>query len=83
MTEPPGIASNGEHADARGGRSPRHQRMQAAEELNMRKMIFWGTVFSGAIAAYLMYKRGESLGTIAKKATSSPVGSLIAELRTV
>lgn len=49
----------------------------------MRKMLLWGSVFSGAVAAYLMYKRGESLSTIAKKATTSPVGSLITELRAV
>ena len=47
----------------------------------MRKVLFWGTVASGAIAAYLMFKRGEKLGTIAKNATLNPVGSLVTELR--
>lgn len=47
----------------------------------MRKLIVWGTVLSGAVAAYLMYKRGEPLGSIAKKAGLNPVGSLITELR--
>ncbi len=48
----------------------------------MRKMIFWATVTSGVVAAYLMFKRGESIGTIAQKAVGNPVGSLVNELRT-
>jgi hypothetical protein len=47
----------------------------------MRKLIVWGSVAAGALAAYLMYKRGESFGTIAKKATLHPIGSLITELK--
>ncbi|HVG26699.1 MAG TPA: hypothetical protein VM865_03755 [Acidobacteriaceae bacterium] len=46
----------------------------------MRKLIVWGSIISGAVAAYLMYKRGESFTTIAKKATSNPIGSLVTEL---
>ena len=49
----------------------------------MRKVIFWTTILSGAIAAYLMFKRGESLGTIASQATTNPVGSLLGELKRV
>jgi hypothetical protein len=48
----------------------------------MRKLIVWGSVLSGVVAAYLMYKRGESLGTVVKRATLHPVGSLVAELKT-
>ena len=47
----------------------------------MRRLLFWATVASGAAAAYLMYKRGESVGTIASKAISNPVGTLAGELR--
>ena len=49
----------------------------------MRKFILWTTVISGAIAAYLMLKRGESLGTIASQTTQHPVGTLVAELKRV
>ena len=47
----------------------------------MRRLIFWGTVISGLAAAYLMYRRGESLPTIAKEAVSNPLGALTAELK--
>lgn len=47
-----------------------------------RKLLFWGTVAAGVVAAYLMYRRGESVGTIAVKAVSNPVGSLVSELQT-
>jgi hypothetical protein len=47
----------------------------------MRKLITYGTLIAGAVAAYMMYKRGESVGTIAKKATLNPIGSLISEMR--
>ena len=46
----------------------------------MRKAIFYATVISGFIAAYLMYRRGESLGAIAKQAIINPVGSLVSEV---
>ena len=48
----------------------------------MRRFIFWATVASGAVAAYLMFKRGESLGQIAQKTVGNPIGSLVNELRT-
>jgi len=48
----------------------------------MKRLFFWGTVFSGFAAAYLMYKRGEPLGNIAKKAASDPVGTFTSELKT-
>jgi hypothetical protein len=48
----------------------------------VQKLIFWGTVIAGATAAYLMYRRGASLGTIASKTLTNPVGSLVNEVQT-
>lgn len=47
----------------------------------MRKFIVWGSIAAGAVAAYLMYKRGTPIMTIAKKAITNPVGSLVTELK--
>lgn len=47
----------------------------------MKKIFFWATIASGVAAAYLMYRRGESLGNIARKSLRDPVGSLMAELK--
>jgi hypothetical protein len=49
---------------------------------SMKKVILFATVASGFVAAYLMYRRGESLGSIAKQAMTNPVGSLISEVKT-
>jgi hypothetical protein len=48
----------------------------------MRKVLFWGTLVAGAVAAYMMYRRGESLGMIAAQTVTNPVGSLVGELKT-
>ena len=48
---------------------------------SMKKLIFYSAVISGFIAAYLMSRRGESLGTIAKKTITNPIGSLISEVK--
>jgi hypothetical protein len=48
----------------------------------MRRVLFWGTLIAGAAAAYMMYRRGESLGTIAARTVTNPVGSLVTELKT-
>ena len=48
---------------------------------SMRKVILYATVISGFVAAYLMYRRGESLGAIAKRAITNPVGSLVSEIK--
>jgi hypothetical protein len=48
---------------------------------SFRKLIFFATVASGVIAAYLMYRRGESLGSIAKQAITNPIGSLVTEVK--
>ena len=47
----------------------------------MRKLIVWGSIAAGAIAAYLMYKRGAPIMDIAKKTVLNPVGSLVTELK--
>ncbi|MGC2639799.1 MAG: hypothetical protein WA294_21630 [Acidobacteriaceae bacterium] len=45
----------------------------------MKNVWFWATVAAGAVAAYLMYRRGESFGTIARESIQHPVSSLIDE----
>ncbi len=47
----------------------------------MRKLFFWIPIIAGTAAALLMLRRGESLGTIAKKATTNPMGTLLSELK--
>jgi hypothetical protein len=46
----------------------------------MKRALFWGTIVAGAVAAYLMYRRGEAMGTIAVRTVTNPVGSLVTEL---
>ncbi|MBB5318522.1 hypothetical protein [Tunturibacter empetritectus] len=48
---------------------------------SMSKLILFATIASGVIAAYLMYRRGEPLGTIAKQAITNPIGSLMTEVK--
>ena len=48
----------------------------------MRRFIFWATVASGAVAAYLMLRRGESIPRVAQRAIMNPVGSLVDEFKT-
>jgi hypothetical protein len=47
------------------------------------KVILYATVISGFVAAYLMFRRGESLVSIARKSVSNPVGSLVSEVKNV
>jgi hypothetical protein len=47
----------------------------------MKRILFWGTIAAGAVAAYMMYRRGEPMGTIAVRAVTNPVGSLYSELQ--
>jgi hypothetical protein len=49
----------------------------------LSKIIVYATVVSGLVAAYLMYKRGESMVAIARKTVTNPVGSLVSEVRNV
>ena len=48
----------------------------------MKRILFWATIASGVAAAYLMIRRGESLGTIARKTLTNPIGTLVTELKT-
>ena len=47
------------------------------------KIIVCATVISGFVAAYLMYKRGESMIAIARETVTNPVGSLVSEVKKV
>jgi hypothetical protein len=47
----------------------------------MRNVILLATVVSGFVAAYLMYRRGETLGAIAKQTITNPIGSLVSEVK--
>lgn len=61
--------------------------MAAEEQLEahsaLSKVIFYATVISGVVAAYLMYRRGESMFSIARKTVTNPVGSLVSEVKNV
>jgi hypothetical protein len=48
---------------------------------SLSKVIFYATVVSGVVAAYLMYRRGESVLSIARRTVTNPVGSLVSEIR--
>jgi hypothetical protein len=56
-------------------------RKACAQGAVMKRVLFWGTIVAGAVAAYMMYRRGESMGTIAVRAVTNPVGSLVSELQ--
>jgi hypothetical protein len=62
-------------------------RMAAEKQIEahgtLRKVIVYATVISGFVAAYLMYRRGESMMLIAAKTVTNPVGSLVSEVRNV
>lgn len=47
----------------------------------MKRIFFWATILSGAAAAYLMYRRGEPAGQIAKKTLAHPIRSFASEIR--
>jgi hypothetical protein len=51
------------------------------EQERLRRLFVLATVICGVAAAYLMYRRGESLGAIAKKTITNPVGTLASEVR--
>jgi hypothetical protein len=50
--------------------------------MNMKRIFFWSTVAAGVAAAVLMRKRGESIGKIALKAVTNPIGSFVSEVKT-
>ena len=45
------------------------------------KVILFATVVSGFVAAYLMYRRGDSFFSIARKTVTNPIGSLVSEVK--
>ena len=47
----------------------------------MKRLSFWITILAGATAAYLMYRRGESLPNIAKNAMTNPLGTFANEVK--
>jgi len=47
------------------------------------KVLFYATIVSGVVAAYLMYRRGESVVSIATKTVTNPVGSMVSEVKNV
>lgn len=47
----------------------------------MKRVIFWGTIAAAGTAAYLMYKRGESIPTIAHRIITNPIGTFTNEVR--
>jgi hypothetical protein len=51
------------------------------KEMDMKKAIYWGTIIAGAAAAYMMHKRGETFGQIAKNTILNPVGSFANEIQ--
>jgi hypothetical protein len=57
------------------------ERVEAQSTLS--KVILYATLISGFVAAYLMYRRGESMVSIARKTVTNPVGSLVSELKNV
>ena len=54
---------------------------QIGTQSSMSKVIVFATVVCGVVAAYLMYKRGESLGSIAQQTITNPVGSMVSEVK--
>jgi hypothetical protein len=57
------------------------ERVEAHSTLS--KIIVYATVISGFVAAYLMYRRGESLVAIARQTVANPVGALVSEVKNV
>jgi hypothetical protein len=47
------------------------------------KLIVMATMAAGAIAAYLMHRKGESFFSIARKTIMNPVGSFASEVKDV
>lgn len=47
----------------------------------MKKFVYWGSIAAGVVAAYLMYRRGTPLGTIAKNTLTNPVGTFVHEVQ--
>ena len=54
---------------------------QVEAHSTLSKIIVYATVISGFVAAYVMYRRGESMVSIARKTVAHPVGSLVSEVK--
>jgi hypothetical protein len=52
------------------------------EAERLRKVFVVASIISGVAGAYLMYRRGASLTTIARRTLTSPVGTLANEIGT-
>jgi hypothetical protein len=64
---------------SQGGHMTAEERVES--QSSMSKVILYATVISGFVAAYLMYRRGESMVSIARKTVTNPVGSLVSEVK--
>jgi hypothetical protein len=51
------------------------------ERSNVRRVFALLTFTAGAVAAYLMYRRGEAPFSIARRTLLNPVGSLASEVQ--
>jgi hypothetical protein len=60
---------------------PVTHRGRLGKEKPMRKIIFWVTVASGVAAAYLMLRRGEPLGNVARETLAHPVSAFANEIQ--
>jgi hypothetical protein len=54
---------------------------QVEQQAGLGRVILFATAVSGLVAAYLMYRRGESEMSIARQIVTNPVGSLVSEVR--
>lgn len=59
------------------------EKEQVEAHSTLSKIIVYATVFSGFVAAYLMYRCGESMVSIARKTVTNPVVSLVSEVKNV
>ncbi|WP_158787398.1 hypothetical protein [Granulicella sp. L46] len=57
--------------------------VQIETRSTLSKVVLYATIISGAVAAYLMYRRGESVFSIARKTVTNPVGSFVSEVKNV
>jgi hypothetical protein len=64
-----------------GAKMDKEVRVEGQSTLS--KIIVYATIASGFVAAYLMYKRGESLAAIARNTVTNPIGSLVSEVQNV
>jgi hypothetical protein len=67
------------HPNPSGGRMTAEG--QVEQQVAVRRLIFFAMVVSGLVAAYLMYRRGESVMSIARQTVTNPVGSLVSEVK--